>query len=77
MISGVLLIVAMSRPCASHAAASTSSLCGSSGTPAVQFHMSAYLAARGIVLFSPWPPIMIGGPPARTGGGELSASCVR
>ena len=47
------------------APASTSSLCGISSKPEVKFAISACSAMSRSVFFSPWPPIMIGGPPGR------------
>ena len=72
--SDVLLIVPMSRPTSAQWPASTSSLRGSSSKPEVKLAISACSAIRRSVFFSPWPPIMIGGPPGVTGAGELMAS---
>ena len=58
-------------------AARTSSFRGSSSKVEVKFAISAYWAIIRSVFFSPWPPIMIGGPPGVIGAGRLSAWWVR
>ena len=58
-------------------AASTSSFRGISSNAEVKFAISAYWAISRSVFFSPWPPIMIGGPPGVIGAGLLMASCIR
>ena len=72
--SEVLLMVAESRPTVAQCPSSTSSLRGSSSKGEVKLAISACSAINRRVFFSPWPPIMIGGPPGVIGAGELMAS---